>query len=45
MTVVSGESLQATEADGFSDFARRVPGLTAIDSGPGNQRYALRGLQ
>ena len=45
MTVVGGDTLQATAADGFSDFARQVPGLTAIDSGPGAQRYALRGLQ
>ena len=45
MTVIGGDTLQATQADGFSDFARQVPGLTAIDSGPSNQRYALRGLQ
>jgi iron complex outermembrane receptor protein len=45
MTVIGSDTLQATQADDFSDFSRLVPGLTAIDSGPGNQRYALRGLQ
>ena len=45
MTVVGSDTLQATQADDFSDFSRLVPGLTAIDSGPGDQRYALRGLQ
>jgi outer membrane receptor protein involved in Fe transport len=45
MTVIGEEALKDTNADAFADFARLVPGLTAIDSGPGQKRYALRGLQ
>lgn len=45
MTVVGQSALQTSGADDFADFALLVPGLTAIDSGPGNKRYALRGLQ
>ena len=45
MTVIGPEVLQTTSADSFTDYARLVPGLTAIDSGPGQKRYALRGLQ
>jgi len=45
MTVIGSDTLQAIDVDGFSDFARLVPGLTAIDSGPSDKRYSLRGLQ
>jgi iron complex outermembrane receptor protein len=45
MTVIGGETLRAANVDDFSDFEGLVPGLTAIDSGPGEKRYALRGLQ
>jgi iron complex outermembrane receptor protein len=45
MTVIGADTLQAIDADGFDDFSRLVPGLTAIDSGPGDKRYSLRGLQ
>ena len=45
LTVLSGKLLEETGADDFADFSRLVPGLTAIDSGPGQKRYALRGLQ
>jgi iron complex outermembrane receptor protein len=45
MTVIGTEALQLGNVDDFSDYARQVPGLTAIDSGPGEKRYALRGLQ
>ena len=45
LTVVSEAKLKATAADTFADFAKFVPGLSFIDSGPGNKRYALRGLQ
>lgn len=45
MTVIDAETLRAADIDDFSDFERLVPGLTAIDSGPGQKRYALRGLQ
>jgi outer membrane receptor protein involved in Fe transport len=45
MTVLGTDALQTTHADNFSDFASLVPGLTATDTGPGQKRYALRGLQ
>ena len=45
MTVLGSDVLQAVDADDFSGYERLVPGLTAIDSGPGQKRYALRGLQ
>lgn len=45
MTVIGSETLQNADIDAFSDLERLVPGLTAIDSGPGQKRYALRGLQ
>jgi iron complex outermembrane recepter protein len=45
MTVLNAETLKAVDADSFGDVTRLVPGLTAIDSGPGQKRYALRGLQ
>ncbi len=45
MTVIGANELQGIRADDFADFAAVVPGLTATDMGPGNKRYALRGLQ
>jgi len=45
ITVLAGETVKTTDADNFADFAKLVPGLTATDLGPGNKRYALRGLQ
>ena len=45
MTVLGSDVLQTVNADDFADYERLVPGLTAIDSGPGEKRYALRGLQ
>jgi iron complex outermembrane receptor protein len=45
MTVLTSETLEAVNADSFGDVTRLIPGLSAIDSGPGQKRYALRGLQ
>jgi iron complex outermembrane receptor protein len=45
MTVIGSEMLTDANVDAVADFERLVPGLTAIDSGPGQKRYALRGLQ
>jgi iron complex outermembrane recepter protein len=45
MTVLTADTLKAVNADAFGDVTRLIPGLTAIDSGPGQKRYALRGLQ
>lgn len=45
MTVIGSDVLNTANIDAAADFERLVPGLTAIDSGPGQKRYALRGLQ
>lgn len=45
ITALSGDTLASAGADNFEDFAKLVPGLTFTDLGPGNKRYALRGLQ
>jgi len=45
MTVIGADVLDTANIDAAADFERMVPGLTAIDSGPGQKRYALRGLQ
>jgi iron complex outermembrane recepter protein len=45
MTVIGSDVLDTANVDAAADFVRMVPGLTAIDSGPGQKRYALRGLQ
>src|SRR5271156_6105302 len=45
MTVIGPDILETANIDAAADFERLVPGLTAIDSGPGQKRYALRGLQ
>ncbi len=45
ITALTSDTLKTTNADDFQDFAKLVPGLSATDLGPGNKRYALRGLQ
>jgi outer membrane receptor protein involved in Fe transport len=45
MTVIGPDILETANIDAVADFERLIPGLTAIDSGPGQKRYALRGLQ
>jgi outer membrane receptor protein involved in Fe transport len=45
ITVLTGRALSAAHADSAADYAGLVPGLTYTDSGPGQKRYALRGLQ
>src|ERR1700733_11914862 len=44
VTVLDRATLQATNADNAADFASLVAGLSYSDSGPGQKRYALRGL-
>src|SRR5688500_17743276 len=45
ITALGEQTLRSVQADSSSDFANLVPGLTSIDVGPGQKRYALRGLQ
>jgi iron complex outermembrane recepter protein len=45
ITVIGPDVLSNNHVDDFADFAFLVPGLTNTDTGPGNKRYALRGLQ
>ena len=45
ITVIGPDVLSTNQIDDFADFAFVVPGLTSTDTGPGNKRYALRGLQ
>lgn len=45
ISVIGADTLAKADVTNFADFARLVPGLSYIDSGPGNKRYALRGLQ
>jgi iron complex outermembrane recepter protein len=45
IAVIGPEVLSSNHIDDFADFAFLVPGLTDTDAGPGNKRYALRGLQ
>ena len=45
IAVIGPNVLAENRIDDFADFAFLVPGLTNTDTGPGNKRYALRGLQ
>jgi iron complex outermembrane receptor protein len=45
LTLIDGETLTSANAIDFAGFAKLVPGLSFTDAGPGNKRYALRGLQ
>jgi iron complex outermembrane receptor protein len=45
IAVIGPDVLSSNHIDDFADFAFLVPGLTDTDVGPGNKRYALRGLQ
>ena len=45
ITVIGPDVLSFDHVDSFADFAFLVPGLTNTDTGPGNKRYAIRGLQ
>ena len=38
-------ALQEMMVTDFEDFARQVPGLTFLDTGPGERRYVVRGIQ
>jgi outer membrane receptor protein involved in Fe transport len=45
VVVIEQAALTDSRADTFADVAKRAPALSYVDSGPGNKRYALRGLQ
>jgi len=42
--VMSSNRLDAMGVSDFADFARSVPGLNFVDSGPGDKRYIIRGI-
>jgi iron complex outermembrane recepter protein len=42
--VMGSSQLRAMGVSDFADFARAVPGLNFVDSGPGNKRYIIRGI-
>jgi outer membrane receptor protein involved in Fe transport len=44
VTAISDETLQRVQANNFTDFVGRVPGLTVTGDQAGNQRLTLRGL-
>lgn len=44
VTAITGEVLERIQANDFSDYVSRVPGLTVTGDQPGNQRLTLRGL-
>ncbi len=44
ISAVTGASLERAGIDDLNDFARMVPGLSTIDSGPNNKQIVIRGL-
>jgi len=44
ITALSQATLENRGVTDFSDYARSVPGLSFVDSGPGNKTYILRGV-
>ena len=44
ITAISGERLDELGQRDFDDYFRQVPGLTAVDGGPGRKTYILRGI-
>lgn len=44
VTALTGEALERTGRDGLGAL-RAVPGVVAVESGPGNTRMVMRGLQ
>lgn len=44
ITAISGDKLEEANAQGFNDYFRQVPGLAAVDNGPGRKTYILRGI-
>ncbi|WP_157221142.1 TonB-dependent receptor [Flavisphingomonas formosensis] len=44
ITALSQATLENRGVTDFGDYARSVPGLSFVDSGPGNKTYILRGV-
>ena len=45
ITAFDSDALQEMMVVDFEDFARQVPGLTYLDTSPGQRRYVIRGIQ
>lgn len=44
ITAISGDRLDELGRRDFNDYFRQVPGLAAVDNGPGRKTYILRGI-
>lgn len=44
VTAITGMQLDFLDARDFAAYARRVPGLNAVDQGAGRKRYIIRGI-
>ncbi|MBN7796351.1 TonB-dependent receptor [Parahaliea mediterranea] len=44
ISAIGGALLQQTHAMGIQDMARFIPGLSAVNNGPGNEQIIIRGL-
>ncbi|WP_116368139.1 TonB-dependent receptor [Parahaliea mediterranea] len=44
ISAIGGAVLEQTGAMGIQDMARFIPGLSAVDNGPGNEQVIIRGL-
>lgn len=45
ISALSEQSLKDMSVADFEDFAYQIPGLTFLDTGPGERRYIVRGIQ
>lgn len=45
ISALDSQALKDMMVVDFEDFARQVPGLTFLDSAPGERRYIVRGIQ
>jgi len=45
ISATSGEALAASGATSFTDLTRNAPSLRIVDSGPGQRRVLIRGIQ
>ena len=45
ISALDADALERMMVVDFEDFARQVPGLTFLDTSPGERRYVVRGIQ